>query len=134
MVKFTLRWAISGLALYAAIYFIDGLSVADDSTSTYVWFGLIFGLLNALVRPILKVLTCPLILLTLGLFTLVINTIMFYLTRFVGSLFNMDLFIEDFWAAFAGAIIVSVVSIVLNYIARDELKDDRRKQRDRNAH
>ncbi|MBW8010344.1 MAG: phage holin family protein [Chloroflexi bacterium] len=130
MDKFLIRWAINGLALYAAIYLLPGLGVENDVTSTYVWFALIFGLLNASVRPILKLLTCPLILLTLGTFTLVINTVMFYITRWVGSFFGMDLHIENFWAAFLGAIIVSIISLVLSMIFRNELKA-RRKRRKR---
>ena len=130
MDKFLIRWAINGLALYAAIYLLPGLGVENDITSTYIWLGLIFGLLNASVRPILQLLTCPLILLTLGMFTLVINTAMFYITRWVGSFFNMNLHIENFWVAFLGAFIVSVISLVLSMIFRDELKD-RRKRRKR---
>ncbi len=131
MDKFLIRWAINGLALYAAIYLLPGLGVENDVTSTYIWLGLIFGLLNASVRPILQLLTCPLILLTLGMFTLVINTVMFYITRWVGSFFDMNLHIENFWAAFLGALIVSVISLVLSMIFRDELKDRRRKRKKR---
>lgn len=129
MDKFLIRWAINGLALYAAIYLLPGLGVENDVTSTYIWLGLIFGLLNASVRPILQLLTCPLILLTLGTFTLVINTAMFYITRWVGSFFDMNLRIENFWAAFLGALIVSVISLVLSLIFRDELKDRRKKRK-----
>ncbi len=126
MNKFLLRWIINGIALYIAINLIPGLSLANESPASYVWIALIFGLLNASVRPILKLLTCPLILLTLGLFTLVVNTAMFYLTRWVGDFFDIGLQIDNFWAAFWGAVIVSLVSVLLTFILRDELKNKRK--------
>ena len=125
MNKFLLRWLINGIALYIAINLLPGLSLANESPASYVWIALIFGLLNASVRPILKLLTCPLILLTLGLFTLVVNTAMFYLTRWVGDFFDIGLQIDNFWAAFWGAVIVSLVSVLLTFIFRDELKNKR---------
>ena len=127
MNKFLLRWIINGVALYIAISLLPGLKLADESAAAYVWIALIFGLLNASVRPILKLLTCPLILLTLGLFTLVVNTAMFYLTRWVGDFFSLELIIDSFWAAFLGALIVSVVSVLLTFVLRDELKNKRKK-------
>ncbi len=126
MNKFLLRWIINGIALYIAINLLPGLSLANESPASYVWIALIFGLLNASVRPILKLLTCPLILLTLGLFTLVVNTAMFYLTRWVGDFFDIGLQIDNFWAAFWGAVIVSLVSVLLTFILRDELKNKRK--------
>ena len=121
-----LRWIINGIALYIAINLLPGLNLANESPASYVWIALIFGLLNASVRPILKLLTCPLILLTLGLFTLVVNTAMFYLTRWVGEFFDIGLQIDNFWAAFWGAVIVSLVSVLLTFILRDELKKKRK--------
>lgn len=126
MNKFLLRWIINGLALYAAIELLPGLKLLDESATAYVLIALIFGLLNAAVRPVLKLLTCPLILLTLGLFTLVVNTAMFYLTSWVGEIFGIQLEIAGFWPAFFGALIVSIVSIVLTSILRDELKNNRK--------
>ncbi len=126
MNKFLLRWIINGIALYIAINLLPGLNLANESPASYVWIALIFGLLNASVRPILKLLTCPLILLTLGLFTLVVNTAMFYLTRWVGDFFDIGLQIDNFWAAFWGAVIVSLVSVLLTFILRDELKNKRK--------
>ena len=79
MTKFILRWAINAVALYLAIWLLPGIDLASKTTSV-IWLALIFGLVNALVRPLISILTCPLIILTLGLFTLVINTVMFWLT------------------------------------------------------
>ncbi|MDH3944810.1 MAG: phage holin family protein [Anaerolineae bacterium] len=122
MNKFILRWIINAAALFAAISLLPGLQLLNGSPLSYIWIALIFGLLNASVRPLLKLLTCPLIFLTLGLFTLVVNTAMFYITREVGGLFGLELHIAGFWSAFFGALIVSLVSVVLTFMLRDELK------------
>jgi putative membrane protein len=120
---------INGFALYAAISLVPGIVMQDTNPVTYVWLALIFGILNALVKPILKLVTCPVILLTLGLFSLIINTILFYLTAWVGNQFNVGFIIENFWAAFFGALIVSIVSTFFNVILKDELKDRPRRKR-----
>ena len=127
MTKFILRWTINAIALFLAVYFVPGINLESGWTSI-IWLALIFGLVNAFLRPLLKLLTCPLIILTLGLFTLIINTILFYVTDWIGSFFGVGITIHNFWAAFLGALIVSVVSIVLTFLVRDEL-DDRRKDR-----
>jgi putative membrane protein len=80
---------------------------------------LVFGLLNAIVRPILKLLTCPLILLTLGLFTFVINALMLWLTSAVSESFGLGFHVDDFVAAFLGALVVTVVSVLLSVIFRE---------------
>lgn len=129
MTKFFIRLLINGLALYAAVVLVPGIVIENNNLVTYVWLALIFGLLNALLKPILKLLTCPFILLTLGLFTLVINTGLFYLTGWVGAQFDSGYHISGFLAAFLGAVVVSVVSMLLEIIFRDELKDGRRKKR-----
>lgn len=130
MSRLILRLAINAVALYAAIAIVPGLQPQNPNWFAYVWLALIFGLINALVRPLLKLLTCPLIILTLGLFTLVVNTALFYLTSWFGSFFSMGINIADFWAAFLGALVVSVVSVVLTMLLRDELEPSRRRKRD----
>lgn len=123
MNKFVIRLLINAVALYAAVSLINGIqAVPDANWVSYLGLGLIFGLLNALVRPLLKFLTCPLIVLTLGLFTLVINTVLFWLTGVIGQNFGIGFTVDGFWAAFLGGLIVSIVSIVLTTV----LKDDRR--------
>ena len=79
MEKFILRWLINAVALYAAVATIPGIHPQSTGWLSYIWLALIFGLLNALLRPLLKFLTCPLIILTLGVFTLLINTFLFWL-------------------------------------------------------
>ena len=129
MIRFILRWAINAAALYVAVALLpDRLQLVAGATwASLIWLALIFGLVNALVRPVVKVLSCPLIILTFGLFTLVINTLMFALSGWIGNQFGVGLLIVDpwFWNAFLGALIVSLVSLVLSGLFRDQLKKGR---------
>ena len=128
MTRFILRWVINAVALYAAIAIVPGIEPMPGTTwVTYVLLALIFGLVNALVRPFLKVLTCPLIVLTLGLFTLVVNTLLFALTGWIANQFGMGFTISPpwFWNAFLGSLIISVISLVLTMVLKDELKPRR---------
>ena len=124
MTKFIIRWVINAVGLYAAIWLLSGIDYKGSWTGI-LWLALIIGLLNALVRPLLKFLTCPLIILTLGLFTLVINAAMFWLASVVGKSFGFGLTIADpvWWNAFLGALVVSIVSVVLSVFFKDELKN-----------
>ena len=128
MSRFLLRMVINGLALYIAIVLVPGIEVQNPNPLTYVWLALIFGVLNALVKPILKFATCPVIFLTLGLFTLIINTALFYLTGWIGEQFGVGFTIDGFWWAFLGALVVSIVSVFFNIVLRDELKASRRRK------
>jgi putative membrane protein len=121
MTKFIIRWAINAVALYVAIWVVPGI-VLSGAWTDIIWLALIFGLLNALVRPVLKFLTCPLIILTLGLFTIVINTGMLLLTSRIGQTFGIGLTVENFWSALLGSLVISLVSVVISLIFRDELK------------
>ena len=125
MTKFIIRLAINAVGLYAAVLIVPGMQFRGDWTGV-LWLALIFGLLNALVRPLLKFLTCPLIFLTLGLFTLVINTLMLMLTSRVGQAFGIGLFVDDVWTALRGSLVISVVSVIMSVIFRDELKGKKR--------
>ncbi len=122
MNRFILRWLINAVALYAAVALVDGIVAQSTNWLSFIWLALIFGLLNALLRPLLKLLTCPLIFLTLGLFTLVINTFLFWLAGVVGTNFGVGFTVAGFWPAFLGGLIVSVVSVVLTLIFKDDKK------------
>jgi putative membrane protein len=124
MNKFFIRWFINVVALYAAIAIVPGIHPQSANWLSFIWLALIFGLLNALLRPLLKFLTCPLIILTLGVFTLVINTFLFWLAGVVGTNFGVGFTIDGFWPAFLGGLVVSFVSIVLTMIFKDEKKHD----------
>jgi putative membrane protein len=130
MTKLILRWAINAVALWLAITIVPGLSGPRDWLSIFL-LALIFGLVNALLRPLLTLLTCPLIILTLGLGTLLINTLLFWLSGQIGQYFGVGFSVppgwEGFWAAFLGALVVSVVSVVLSVFVRDD--DEWRRKR-----
>jgi len=123
MTKFILRLAINAIALYLAVLLLPGLDLSGGVISL-LWVALIFGLVNALLGPLLKFLSCGLIVLTLGLFTLVINTFLFWLTSIIGQSFGIGLIIADpvWWNSFLGAVIISIVSVVMTLILKDELK------------
>jgi len=121
MIKFFIRWVINAIALYIAVLVVPGIEFRGDWVGV-LWLALISGLLNALLRPLLKLLTCPLIILTLGLFTLVINTLMLMLTSSIGQSFGIGITVDGFWPAFLGSIVISIVSVILSLFLRDELK------------
>jgi len=123
MTKFILRLAINAIALYLAVWILPGLDLTGGVVSL-LWIALIFGVVNALLGPLLKFLSCGLIVLTLGLFTLVINTFLFWLTSVISQSFGLGLTISDpvWWNAFLGALVVSLVSFTMSMILKDELK------------
>lgn len=120
MRKLLLRWAIGALAVYVATRIVNGIYVGGGWLS-YLWVALVLGLVNAVVAPIIKLLTCPLRILSLGVFTLVINAAMLLLV----SKIVPEFVVRDFGAAFVGAIIISVVSLVLSVITGAQRKDHR---------
>lgn len=130
-----IRWAISAFSLFAAAWIVPGIHVDDGrGWVVYAAMAIILSLVNALVRPLLKLLTCPLILLTLGLFTLVINALTLLISSAIANNWlKVGFYVDGFWPAFWGAIIVSVVSVVLNAFIRDE-KDNRRDRRHNKNH
>jgi len=119
MRRFLLRWLITALALYAAVMLVPGIAYDGDWT-TLAAMALVFGLINAFVRPILTLLSCPLILLTLGLFTLVLNAALLLWASRVADFFGVRFYIAGFGPAFWGALVVSVVSLFLNVLIGDD--------------
>lgn len=133
MLRLLLRWAINAVALWAAVMFVPGITGPQEWLAL-LGLALVFGLVNALLRPLLTLLTCPLIILTLGLGTLLINTFLFWLTSVVSQALSaqfhlaISLQVDGFWPAFFGALVVSVVSIVLSVFVPDG-REARRRQR-----
>ena len=107
---FFVRWLIHGLALVVVVNIISGIRV--DSWQTMAIAALVLGLLNAFLRPILLLFTLPINILTLGLFTLVINSMLFSLASWLVKGF----FVQGFWNAFFGALLFSITSGLLNMI------------------
>ena len=121
MRKLLLRWLICALAVYAAASWVSGISV-EGGWLTYLWVALVLGLINALIAPVVKILTCPLILLTLGFFTFVVNALMLWLAGLLVTPFLVD----GFGPAFMGAIIISLISFALSVLTGVNRKDRRR--------
>ncbi len=128
MTRFILRWAINAAAIFLAIRFVPGITLQSGWLSV-IWLALIFGLVNAFVGPLIKLLTCPLIILTLGLFTLLINTFLLWLTGQIGYIFGIGLTLSGLWPALLGGIIVTIVSVVLTMILHDEMRPRMRPRR-----
>ena|SRR5688500_5165927 len=116
--RFLLRILATAAALWIATQIVPGVTHTGPWTSLLL-VALVFGLLNAVVRPILKLLTCPLILLTLGLFTFVINALMLWLTSAISGNFGLGFHVSGFIPAFLGALVVTVVSVLVSVILRD---------------
>lgn len=124
MRQLLLRWAINALAIYLAVGtgWLAGIHAEDTSAVAIFGLALVFGLVNALIRPVLKVLTCPFILATLGLFTIVINAAMLWLTAEIGAFFNIGLAFDTLWWILIGSVLISVVSSILSLLLREELE------------
>ena len=119
--KLLIRWVIVSLALFAAAWLVPGIRVEGTAWVVYAVMAVILGLVNAIVRPLLKLLTCPLVILTLGLFTLVINGFTLWLSSQIAiHWFNVGFYVEDFWAAFLGALIVSIITVILSALVKDD--------------
>lgn len=128
--KLLIRWAITAFALFVAAWLVPGITVDSGGWVIYAAMAVILGLVNAVIRPILKLLTCPLIVLTLGLFTLVINALTLWLSSLIAvRWFNLDFHVETFWAALLGSVIVSIVSVVLSIFVKDDDEEERRRRR-----
>jgi putative membrane protein len=119
--RILIRWVITGLALFAAAWLVPGIVVEGSGWTVYAVMAVILALINAIVRPVLKLLTCPLIILTLGIFVLVINGFTLWLSSQIAqSWFGVGYSVDGFGAAFLGGLIVSVVSVILSALVREE--------------
>ncbi len=114
MPKFIARWIVNAAALGVAAYLVPGIHVAGHDTRAIINLlivAVIFGLVNAVIKPVIALATCPFYVLTLGLFTFIVNALMLMLTSWlVGGIFRVD----GFGAAFWGSIIISLASWVLS--------------------
>ncbi|MFC7625976.1 phage holin family protein [Microlunatus sp. GCM10028923] len=122
--RMILRLLANAAALAIATWLLPGISLTADSTSDKVIsmliIALIFGVLNAVVKPIFTLFTSPIVLLTLGLFLLVINAVMLLLVSWIAGLVGLGWHVDNFWWAVLGALIVSVVSFFLNTFLKDK--------------
>lgn len=122
--RFILWVGVNALALAAAAALVDGIRVTGDTTSdqalTLLGVALIFGVVNAVVRPVLKLLTLPFIILTLGLLILAINALMLMLTGWISDQFGLDFHVEGFWSAVFGGIVVAVSTWALEFVLPEQ--------------
>ncbi|MBT2554067.1 phage holin family protein [Arthrobacter sp. ISL-5] len=136
MRSFIMRVLINGLALWVASWILPGLDISTSATTeavansgvsqgtdavgvilAYLFIGLIFGVVNAFVRPVVSFLSLPITILTLGLFTIVINAAMLYLTSWISSYTPVHFTIDSFfWTAVLAAIIITIISLVADRI------------------
>ncbi len=119
MRRFLIRWLVASIALYAAVRLVGGIQY-DGSWTTLAGMALVFGLVNAFIRPLMTFLSCPLIIFTLGVFVLVINGAMLLLAAWLAQLFGIGFSVNSFGAAFWGALVVSAVSFLLNLLIGDD--------------
>jgi putative membrane protein len=116
--RIVVRVLVNAAALAVATWLIGGITVGPGSTGAKaLWLvavAAVFGLVNALIRPLVKLLTLPLFLLTLGLFAFVVNALMLLLTSWISDLLDLPFHVDGFWSALLGAIVISVASFVIN--------------------
>jgi putative membrane protein len=122
--RLILRLLANAAALAIATFLLAGITLTASSMTSKVLalliVALIFGILNAVVKPIFALVTAPLLLLTLGLFLIVINACMLLLTSWICGKVGLGWHVEGFWTAVIGAIIVSIVSFILNAFLPDK--------------
>jgi putative membrane protein len=122
---FLIKIAINAVALWVAAWLLPGLSFGagkfGSKFATVILVALVFGLVNTVVKPIAKFLSFPFIILTLGLFTFVVNAFMLQITEWICDWLNLDFTIDDFfWDAILGAVVITFVSWVLNIVLPDD--------------
>jgi putative membrane protein len=124
MKNFVVKTLANAGALGVAIWLVNDITLTGDDTwhkvLTVILVAVVFGLVNWLVKPIVKLLSFPLFILTLGLITLVVNALMLLLTSWLAGKLDLDFHVDGFWAALLGGLIISIVSWALNMLLPDE--------------
>ena len=119
--KLLLRWVITSFSLFVAAWLVPGIRVGRGGWTVFAVMAVILGLVNAVIRPLLKLLSCPLIVLTLGLFVLVINGVTLWLASAIAvNFFHVGFYVDGILPAILGALVVSIVSVILTMLLRDD--------------
>jgi len=125
-VRFLLRVVVNALALAAATWLLSGITVTGDNAGqqlvTLLLVGVVFGVVNAIVRPVVTILSIPFIILTLGLLIFVINALMLLLTSWISDGLDIPFEVDGFGTALIGALIITVVSWLMNVVLPDRLE------------
>ena len=123
MTNFVIRTGVNAVALWVAAWLVAGISLAEDGTdfaskfATTILVALLFGLVNAVVKPIAKFFAFPFIILTLGLFTFVVNAFLLQITEWISAPLGLSFVIDDFWwDAVLGALIITIVSMIMGWV------------------
>lgn len=128
--RFLLRLLVNAAALAVATWLISGITLTGTDTTDWVIslliVALIFGVINAIIKPIFKLVTLPLVLLTLGLFLIVINALLLMLTSWLSGEFGLGWTVDGFWPAVWGSVIISIVSFLLNAFVPDKNENRQR--------
>jgi putative membrane protein len=119
---FLVRLLVNAAALWVATRLVPGVTY-DGGVLPFLAVALVFGVVNAFLRPVLKILTFPLIIVTLGIFALVVNGLMLWLTSSLSESLGLGFHVSGFWAAFWGALVVSLVSLILSMMIREPSPD-----------
>jgi putative membrane protein len=121
MEKYFIKWIINTIAIMIAIKLVPGIVYAGEWWGILV-VGLLFGLINTFIRPFIKLFALPLLIFSLGLFTFIINAMMLSLTSWLSDKFHLGFHVESFKAAFFGALLISLASMVLSCLIPSEEK------------
>jgi putative membrane protein len=123
MLGIVLRLVCSAAAVWLSTLIIPGIDVTAETTAgtigTVLLVALIFGVVNTVIKPIVKIVGCGLYVLTLGLIALVVNGLLFWLVSWIAGLLDIPFHVDDFWAAVLGALLVSIVAWVLGLVIKD---------------
>jgi putative membrane protein len=122
--RFLIKIAVNAVALWVAAWIVEGISFGGgkfgSKFATVVLVALIFGLVNTFIKPVVKFFSLPFILLTLGLFTFIVNAFMLQLTEWLAKPLGLSFTIDHFWwDAIWGAVIITIVSMILNWVVPD---------------
>jgi putative membrane protein len=122
MKNFFIRWLINTIALMVAVKIVPGI-IYSGGWWGILLVGVIFGLINAYIRPLIQIFTLPILVLSLGLFTLIINAMMLGITSWFSKQFDLGFSVAGFKPAFLGALIVSIVSMMLSCMMPQEKRE-----------
>ena len=122
MNKFLLRWGINTIALYVSVQILPGLE-HEGSGAALLGVALIFGLVNAALKPVLVVLSCPLVALTFGLFLLVINGLLLLITAWVSNLFDLGFRVDGLGWGILGSLVIGLIGWFLNSLLAEDKSD-----------
>jgi putative membrane protein len=121
--RFLIRLLVNAAALWVATRLVPGVTYSGGWVP-FLGVALVFGVVNAIVRPVARFLAFPFVLLTLGLFLLVINGLMLWLTSAMAGALGLGFHVGGFWAAFFGALVVSIVSTLIGFAAAEKRFSD----------